>query len=349
MLERLIETLNAVGKPTELYQSPDGTRVLILPHGGRILGLFTSSNSQNFYWTHPALSSFETARSFYESDEWHNSGGDRTWLSPEVDVFFPNFPKLEQYWQPRQLDPGNYALSAGGNFPQLVNSVQLAFSRLKREVALKITKSVAPAFNPLRHEPGPLKLEAEYAGYTLRTTLELIEAGTAPPAQVGLWNLVQLPHGGDLLVPTYIRAEPRVYMGAIAPDALVTGDHLIRFHMRDRGESKIGIRAVATAGRVGYMYPVKDQYALVIRNFSVNPSGEYVDVPWTETADFGYSVQACNIQSTLGSFSELEYHAPAIGEGTGRIRCEDESQIWAFRGRRSTIEEVARKLLSPEI
>ena len=349
MLETIVNTLNAVGKPTELYQSPDGTRVLILPHGGRILGLFTSSNSQNFYWTHPALSSLETARSFYESGEWHNSGGDRTWLSPEVDVFFPNFPNLEKYWQPRQLDPGNYDLSIEGGSPRLVNRAKLVFSRLKHEVDLKISKSVAPALNPLRYEPGPWRLEAEYAGYTLRTTLELIEAGTAPPAQVGLWNLVQLPHGGDFLVPTYFRSEPKVYFGVIPPEALAIGDHLIRYRMRDRGEYKIGIRAVATPGRAGYLYSVNNQSALVIRNFSVNPSGEYVDVPLTETADLGYSVQACTIKSALGSFSELEYHCPAIGKGTGRFRCEDESQIWAFRGRRSTIEEVARKLLSPEI
>ena len=37
MLESLIRILNSVGKITELYESHDGSRVLILPHGGRIL------------------------------------------------------------------------------------------------------------------------------------------------------------------------------------------------------------------------------------------------------------------------------------------------------------------------
>ena len=51
-----------------------------------------------------------------------------------------------------------------------------------------------------------------------------------------------------------------------------------------------------------------------------------------DVADLGYAVQACNIHSALGEFSELEYHVPAIGPGTGRMRSEDVSQTWAFRG-----------------
>ena len=33
----------------------------------------------------------------------------------------------------------------------------------------------------------------------------------------------------------------------------------------------------------------------------MNPSGEYVDVPWTETENFGFAFQACNVNSNLGS------------------------------------------------
>jgi hypothetical protein len=86
-----------------------------------------------------------------------------------------------------------------------------------------------------------------------------------------------------------------------------------------------------------------------MRNFFANPSGMYVDVPWTDTGDFGYSTQACNVKSGLGSFSELEYHCPAIGAGTGRIRYDDESEVWAFRGPEDSIRAIARSLLSPEM
>ena len=350
MLERLVETLHGVGKPTELYQSPDGARVLILPHGGRILGLFTPRNPENFYWTHPALASVETARAFYASDVWQNSGGDRTWLSPEADIFFPNFPKLDKYWQPRELDPGNYKVEATGGSLRLMNRLSLTLSRSKQHVELEITKSVGSAPNPLRYERGLYDLAGvEYAGYTLRSSLELIRTEKNNPAKVGLWNLVQLPHNGDLLMPTYVRAVPKILMGVVAPEDLIVTDHLIRYRMRASGEHKIGIRAVAATGRVGYLYPANNQLALVIRNFLVNPSGEYVDVPWSDTEDLGYSTQACNVNSGLGTFSELEYHSPAIGQRLGRIQCDDESVIWAFRGTRDRIHAIAKSLLSPAV
>jgi len=56
-------TLKAVGKPAELYQTDDGTRLLILPYGGRILGVFAPGSEENFLWTNSALNNIDTARS----------------------------------------------------------------------------------------------------------------------------------------------------------------------------------------------------------------------------------------------------------------------------------------------
>jgi hypothetical protein len=119
--------------------------------------------------------------------------------------------------------------------------------------------------------------------------------------------------------------------------------------MRAAGEHKIGIRAAVTTGRIGYIYPAGNRYALIVRNFFVNPSGEYADVPWTEPEDFGYSTQACSVNSRWGMFSEMEYHVPAIGGDTGLNYIEDRSQLWAFRGSREDIVKIARALLSNEI
>ena len=114
-------------------------------------------------------------------------------------------------------------------------------------------------------------------------------------------------------------------------------------------DHKIGIRAAVTPGRIGYAYPTGNRYALIVRNFFVNPSGEYADVPWTEPDDRGYSTQACSVNSRWGEFSEMEYHVPAIGGGTGLHHIEDRSQLWAFRGSRKDIESIAHALLSSEI
>jgi hypothetical protein len=338
----LLEVLAAAGKPAQVATSPDGTEVVLLPYGGRVLGLFAKGSAENFYWTHPALRTVETARAFYAGTDWHNSGGDRTWLAPEVDVFLPNFPSRDKYFQPRELDPGRYRVSGEGARLRLVNRFSLVLSRSHRRIELEITKSFAPAPNPLRHERGFGAGDIEYAGCTQRTSLAIVGGDQASP--VGLWNLVQMPHGGELLVPTFSRANPKLVFGNIPAEDLVVEDRLVRYRMRQVGEHKIAFRAVAMSGRVGYLFEQGGRWVLIIRNYVVNPSGEYVDVPWDDPSDLGYSTQACNVNSGLGQFSELEYHIPAIGHGTGRTRCDDEAQVWAFRGPERQISQVRRLL-----
>lgn len=347
--QSLVDVLKAVGKPTEQVTMPDGTTVLLLPYGGRVLGAFAPGSDENFYWTNTALNSVETAKAFYASDEWQNSGGDRTWLAPEIDIFFPNFPDRKKYWQPRELDPGTYEVKTVDGNLQLRNHLTITLSRTKQQVELEMAKWVTPAPNPFRYERD-IKLDGiEYAGYTQHTTLEMLGDSAKSGAVVGLWNLIQMPNGGDLLVPTYSRTQPQICFGDIAPDDLVVEPHLIRYKMRAKGEQKINIRALSTTGRVGYLYQTGEKWALVMRNYFVNPSGEYVDAPWSAPDDLGYATQGCNVNSGLGSFSELEYHIPAIGKKTGSVRCQDAAQVWAFRGSQEQIMTVAHALLSSEV
>jgi hypothetical protein len=353
MLQQLIATLKAVGKPAELHQTEDGTRILVLPYGGRILGVFAPGSEENFLWTNSALDNPETARAYYASDDWQNSGGDRTWLAPEVDFFFPKFPNIDiaGYWQPRSLDPGNYELTKTTHGVRLSNRLTIEGFRSRKRVLLEITKSVAAAPNPLRHETSLQTAAVEYAGHTLVTSLKIVDTQPNDAFLVGLWSLTQMPHQGELFIPTYSKTEPRIYFGLVdaPPDELAMSDRLVRFKMRAAGEHKIGVRAAATTGRIGYIYPTGSKHALIVRNFFVNPSGEYADVPWTEPDDLGYSTQACSVNSRWGMFSEMEYHVPAIGGNTGLSHVEDRSQLWAFRGSREDIVKIARTLLSNEI
>ncbi len=346
-------TLKAVGKPAELYQVDDGTRLLILPYGGRILGVFAPGSEENFLWTNSALNNIDTARAYFASDDWQNSGGDRTWLAPELDFFFPKFPNIDiaGYWQPRSLDPGNYELIRTAHGVKLINRLTIEGFRSRKRVELEITKSVEAAPNPLRYDATIGIAAVEYAGHTLLTSLKILDSNPNDDLLVGLWSLTQMPHRGELFIPTYSRTEPRIYFGLVdtPPDELAMSDRLVRFKMGAPGEHKIGVRAAVTTGRIGYIYPTGNKHALIIRNFFVNPSGEYADVPWTEPDDRGYSTQACSVSGRWGEFSEMEYHVPAIGGGTGLRHIEDRSQLWAFRGSREDIGKIARALLSNEI
>ncbi|MHB9035968.1 MAG: DUF6786 family protein [Armatimonadota bacterium] len=340
---KLIENLSSVGKSTLTFKSQDGSEVLVLPYGGRVLGLFSPGSDTNFYWTNTALDSVESAREFYSKDQWHNSGGDRTWFAPEIDLFFPNYPERDVYFQQRSFDPGNYRVVEENEGFKLVNEFEITDYRTKKQIALEITKWLGPAPNPLRYERDIDTRNVEYAGYTQHASLKIISDDEN--ARVGLWNLVQMPHGGDLLIPTFSRTEPMLVFGSIPNEDLISEDHMVRYKMRQVKEHKIAVRAVATTGRVGYIYKTGGKWALIIRNFVVNPSGEYIDTPWEDLDDLGYSTQACNVNSELGQFSELEYHIPAIGARTGRHSCSDEAQVWAFRGGESEIKGIAQKLL----
>jgi hypothetical protein len=147
-----------------------------------------------------------------------------------------------------------------------------------------------------------------------------------------------------MIIPTYGRTEPRVYFGQATADDLRVDEGQVAWWMRSRGEHKIGVRAAATCGRVGYAYRSGERCCLVIRNFFVGPSGEYVDVPVDAPEAVGDAFQACNIDSALGSFSELEHHAPAVRGPSGEAS-EDLSQLWAYRGSLEDIREVAGRLL----
>jgi hypothetical protein len=348
-MNKLIANLAANGKPTHLHKTPEGSRLLLLPYGGRVLGLYAPSSDRNFFWTNPRLDDPAQASLVFDSSIWHNTGGLRTWIAPEIDVFFPNYPDCSIHWPPRRLDAAQYEISAQGNAVQMTADMTLYFARARGNVELRITNRFCTAANPLRYEQDMAEHVAplEYAGFTQKITLESRQQNV-PVARIGLWDLIQLPHAGNMLIPTYTKTQPRIIFGNIPPEDLQVSDRLIRFHTRANGEHKIGVRAIAVTGRTGYLYESDGISSLVVRNFHVNPSGEYVDAPWADPVDIGYAVEAVGVDSHLGCFSELEYHVPAIGGSTGLSSCDATSQVWAFRGEKAKIRQVAAKILGHE-
>ncbi len=345
-MQQLINILRECGQETSILRDPQGGRVLILVHGGRVLGLCPPGSDQNFLWTNPALNQTESARTFFASMDWHNSGGDRTWLAPEVDVFFPAFPDFSQYHQPRQLDPGRFQIATEGAQARLTNRMNLRLSRPGTEVGLELTKTVSPTPNPLCSRGWPDVRRLKYAGYRLQTTLEVI-IPSPQNAWIGLWNLAQLPYPGTLLVPTHSKAQPRIVFGSIPPVDLAVDDKRVRYRMRQTGAQKISLRAEALTGRIAYQFEDGSQCSLVIRQFRVNPLGEYVDVPWDDLGDLGYAAQACCVSAALGEFNEIEHHSPAVDATIRGARSEDTSQVWAFRGSKADIQELTAHLVGP--
>jgi hypothetical protein len=262
-----------------------------------------------------------------------------------MDFFYPNYPTPDVYFQPREFDPGSYVLRREDDGILLESNFRVRCARSGGSPHVAISKRITPASNPVAEISSASAFQ--YAGYTLTTTLRILDNPSA--ARFNLWTLLQLPHGGEMIIPSYSRSPVERFMGEITPGDVKIEDRFVRYRMRQRGEYKIGLPAVALTGRVGYLYEHGDDASLVVRSIQINPSAAYLDTPFSNPAVVGSAVQACNVDSGLGQFSELEHHAPAVGGDTNPATSTDVAQLWAYTGKRAEIEELARTLLGSDL
>src|SRR5262249_30767380 len=71
----------------------------------------------------------------------------------------------------------------------------------------------------------------QYAGHTLSTTLKIVGQDPSSAPLLGLWSLTQMPHQGELFIPTYSKTQPKIYFGfeKTPPDELTSDDEFVRF------------------------------------------------------------------------------------------------------------------------
>jgi hypothetical protein len=293
--------------------------IRLLPSSGRLIGLFPDGADDNFLWTNPA-----------PGGAWPNPGGDRTWLAPEIELFIGDVRRPgETYRVPPAMDPGNWQES-GAN--RLTNYASLRMNRTGRDVSVRLGKEFLPA-------PSPVAANGlQYAGYTQVTSLET-------DAPLGIWNLLQLPPGGTMLVATRAPVRPKVVFGALGEGELTVAPELVYWRMALTGpDTKIAIKADALTGRAAYLRPAAAPGAadLVVREFAVDPAGTYVDALWAPPHETGWGFQACCVRNGREQFNELEYHAPA---GCRR----DESRVWGFRGPAADVVAAASVLMERDV
>jgi len=319
MKSNLISALAAAEHPLIELETQDGS-LLILPHGARVLGLFSSSD-ENFFWVNPALADVANAKAFFSSKDWKNSGGDRTWVAPETDLFIKNIDDpWNTYEVPSAIDPGNYTVRKDDGQVKMINQASIVLHSLRQECEIELEKTIRTVVNPLHceKEANEFLCQLEYIGYEQVTTLRLISpplptpprkpkasVGSCTPnpsqeensqeergVRLGLWNLIQLPAGGHIIIPTVKKSSPHDYFEKTGPKHLRVTPRFIHFLLDANERHKIGVKAISTIGRMGYLRPIEAGIrTLVVRNFLVNPSGEYVDTPWDNRNDSGYAIQ----------------------------------------------------------
>ena len=347
---QLLAALNGAGFAPAALSAPGMGELFVLPHGGRVIGLFAGGREENLLWINPALGQAGSAREALTADHWVHLGGDRTWVSPERELHVGDLARAwETYAVPAEVDPGHYTVAHQPTQISWRSPARLFFNRQQRSSEVEIEKSVRLVANPLRLEAGFGSLAGvDYGGYELATSLRLIEPAAGGPA-VSLWNILVVEAAGWVIIPTLGETRARDYLDQTLPERLVATGHAVYFRLDGREQHKIGVRAAAVTGRAGYLRRVgAERSMLLVRSFVVNPSGEYVDTPWDAPEEMGYAFQSYNDNGSLGAFGELEYHTPAIGGSTGLDRYTDVSQLWAYAGPAAHIERIAAQLLGAE-
>ncbi|MCC7358909.1 MAG: hypothetical protein IT317_05500 [Anaerolineales bacterium] len=342
----LAATLAAAGHPLLELSAPDRGALLVLPFGGRILGLFSEPDGDNYLWTHPALDTAASARDFFAAPGWRHFGGDRIWVSPEVETHIGDLADPWNTYAPAvSVDPGDYSASARPGAIDLSNRAVVRFLRAQLDVPLQISRSVRLLADPLRTVPELAALPGvTYAGYEQSSTLRLEAPASAP--LVSLWSLAVVPVAGWMIVPTPELISARDFFVPTPSERLISTPHAVHFRIDGQEQHKIGLPAAALLGRAGYLRALgPGRRSLLVRQWVVNPSADYTDTPWEARHEPGYAFESYNEGPSLPAFGELEYHTLAIGGATDQAALTDVSQLWAYAGPAAAIEAIGRRLL----
>lgn len=351
--EAWIHSLQLAGFDCTVLPSSNGSAVVLLNRGVRILGIFPDSKTANALWVHPDLANMddpEPARQRFLRDGDWNVGGERTWISPEMEYFVADSERMwETYQVQSAIDPGEYvSLNPDEGWDAVfMQSVRLDAYRTGETVSFKLRKRVRLAADPLA-----VALEATYDDYSFigcETEVRLDkddESGTHSSVPVSLWNIMQVPATGEVWIPTYGTGRVADFFAPTGPSHLSIGEGMIRFRIDAVDQHKISVKALYLTGRVGYTRQEVDGRAtLLVRNFAINPSADYLDVSADNPNDRGHCLQCYNDNGLLGAFGEVEYHTPVLDcerEGASLI---DRSGIWCYSGKSETIERIRYILL----
>lgn len=326
----LFDTLTASGQEPIIL---DG-RLLVLPHGARVLGLAPDGHT-NLTWTNPALSTADSAKALLADTGWGNLGGDRTWISPELDTHIqdPN-DWSNGYTVPKRVDPAAYrVISQDDRSVSLESNMLVHFRRSQANVRLTVRKTIELLDTP----PLALPSGADCVGYrqTCRLTIDPTPGCDARPA---VWQILQVPGGGSIHVPVRPGARPRAFIGD--PVYELDGSRL-RCDVRTAASFKFSLVADDCCGKMLYQGQAKGRDTLLLRTFPVLPTDRYADVSATDPDDLGHVQQFYVDDGALGGFGELEYHGPAI-DATAGGSVEESSDVWACIG--DNLDDIAEEL-----
>ncbi len=332
-MTQLISSLEAAGLPVA---SLGNERILVSEFGGRVLGLLPDGKT-NLFWINPATLRREAVSEWRAGKGWSNLGGERTWISPEIDTNVADPARFAaSYAVPAALDPGAYTLRRDTDHLVLAQEFSLRWLRTGQTVALALERTIRAVDTP----PCKIPTGVAFAGYSSVSRLDARSPlGAARPA---VWHLIQIPGGGTVIAKIRSGAQPVSFINTA--QWRVEG-RTIRTDARTATSFKWSLRASQCAGRFMYLQSLADgQAGLVVRDFPVAEEAEYADCPCHAPHDTGHMCQAYIDDGGLGGFAELEIHAPSLQHGV-RETNETHCSTWGFIGPTEAIRGLSEEFI----
>lgn len=314
--------------------------------GSRLMNLTPGDSGHNALWINP-----DPGRNS-EAELW-NLGGDRLWISPELD-FLTN--PAGQSEVPERLDPGSWQWQEPEDQAATTMATRMTTKLYhfpsNREVTVDIIRNFKAVANPLFHNPNPKTdqwLGIPYIGCEVETFMQL-EPTDLPSSLEGthaaycnLWSITQVPPGGQVLIPVWNgdNDRPVIMYGQQDPISLTPHTRGWQLHFTGDKSYKLSFNGIQSCGRFGYLRRLDEQhFGLLIRQFTVNPSAVYPDYPLHDKQMRGSCMQFFYDGGHMGGFGELEYHVPALSINEGGS-VQDRSQLYYYVGPEQELRQIA--------
>jgi hypothetical protein len=322
---------------TRLATTALGDGLILSEFGGRILALMPDGET-NLFWVNPEI--HQNLKQWESREAWSNIGGDRVWISPEIDTNLPDpLDFAGTYSVPPSIDPGNFTLKLEAGTARLTNRIAIRWLRSGRAMELETERIVSPLACP----PLPLEPDIAFAGYALDSRLRC--PGELGDARPGVWNLIQTPRGGT--IGARAKAD-----GAIAPVSTIgeaVWEHRDGCFVSPAETTKNFKWSLRAAGCGGTLFHRRDlgdgRTSLLVRQFPVGQDADYADCPSLNPSETGHMCQVYVDDGALGGFAEMEFHAPALRAGALESAA-TRSLTYGFIGRAGQIDDILRILLS---
>jgi hypothetical protein len=316
-----------------------GGTLLVMPFGGRVIGIFPDGKT-NVAWVHEKLEAGASLEGEVHGGGWLNLGGDRTWISPEIDTHIKDPENIigSGYEVPKSVDPGDFRVVRSDTAAvRMENEMSVHFARAKRTVEMHFEKEIVH----IGKAPIDVPAGVHFTGYKLKTELSA-KSTIGEEVKPGIWNILQTPGDVQIIIPVKEGKPPRKLIGD--PEYVVDGN-TIRCDVKTKASYKFAVHADNSRGMTFFLNSQADPASLVVRRFAVVAPERYGDVPVDDLNAVGFMHQVYVDDGGLGGFGEVEYHAPYLSSAN-EYRVEDSCDTWAFLGKRESIEAMFQKLLS---